>query len=165
MSYPETPASSAAAPAAPATVVWSYRLCLVGAVLAVIGIVLTLVLLPATLDAAVRVATQATQGRNTQGIDVAAVARGSAIAGAVIGVVLALAYAVLTFVFAGKLRQGRNWARIVLLIFAILQLGGLLSLYGLGFLQAAVFIVAAILSFLPASNAWFRAVGPRPATV
>jgi hypothetical protein len=162
MSSPQTPAS---APAAPSTVVWSYRLYLVGAVLALIGIVLTLVLLPATLDAAVRAVTRATEGQDTQGIDVAAVARGSAIAGVVIGVLLALAYSVLTFVFARKLRQGRNWARIVLLVFAVLQLGGIVSLYGLGFLQLVAFAVAAVLSFLPASNAWFRQVSGRPATV
>jgi hypothetical protein len=162
MSYPETPSAAATAPAAPATVVWSYRLYLVGAVLAVIGIVLSLVLLPAAIDAAVRLANQQLQGRDTQGLDVEAVARGTAIASAVFGVVLALVFAVLTFVFAGKLRQGRNWARIVLLIFAVLQVGGIISAYGVGLLQFLVFIAAAILSFLPASNDWFRAVAPRP---
>ena len=164
MSYPETPATPATAPAAPATVVWSYRLYLIGAVLAVIGIVLSFVLLPAAIDAAVRAANQVAQSRDTQGIDVEALARGSAIAGVVIGVALALVYAILTFVFAGKLRQGRNWARIVLLIFAILQVGGIVSTYGVGLLQFLVFIAAAILSFLPASNEWFRTVAPRPRT-
>lgn len=163
MSYPETPAASTA-PAAPATVVWSYRLYLIGAVLAVIGIVLSLVLLPAAIDAAVRAANQVAQGRDTQGLDVDAIARGTAIGSAVFGVVLALAYAVLTVVFAGRLRRGRNWARIVLLIFAILQVFGIIGPYGLGLLQFLVYIVAAILSFVPVSNDWFRAVGPRPGT-
>lgn len=143
-------------PAAPSTVTWSYRLYVIGAALAVIGIVVTLITLPTLLDQAVQGAQRGVQGTDTSNIDVEAVARGAATVAAVIGIVLAAAYAVLTFVFAGKLRLGRNWARIVLLVFAVLQLGGVGSAFGIGILQFLVFAAAAVLSFLPASNAWFR---------
>jgi hypothetical protein len=155
MSSSAAPTASPTAPA-PSTVVWSYRLYLVSAILGLIGIVLTVVLLPASIDAAVQRATQSLQGRNTQGIDVEAFARGTAITGAVLGVVIAIVLSVLTIVFARKLRAGRNWARIVLLVFAVLQLFGIISLFGLGALQFLVAAAAAVLSFLPASNLWFR---------
>jgi hypothetical protein len=148
---------------APSTVVWASRLYLIGAVLGLIGIVLTLVLLPGTIDSAVQGATKSLQGRDTQGLDVEAIARGTAIGTAVLGVVIAVVLSVLTFLFVRKFRQGRNWARIVLLIFAVLQLGGILNLFGLGALQLIVVAVAAVLSFLPASNAWFRAMKPTAA--
>jgi hypothetical protein len=146
--------------AAPSTVVWSYRLYLAAAILSLVGIVLTLVLLPATIDAAVATATRSLQGQDTQGLDLEGIARGSAIGGAVLGVVIAVAFSVLTIVFARKLRQGRNWARIVLAVFAGLQIFGVLSLFGVGALQFVLAAVAAVLSFLPASNAWFRSRKP-----
>jgi hypothetical protein len=151
-----TTSTTGTAPAAPGSVVWSYRLYLIGAILGLVGIVLSLVLLPATIDAAVQRATGQLQGRSTQGLDVEAITRGSAIAGAVIGVAIAVVFSVLTIVFARKLRQGRNWARIVLVVFAALQVFGILSVFGLGALQFLVVAAAAVLSFLPASNAWFR---------
>jgi hypothetical protein len=158
-----TPAASA--DAAPGSVVWSYRLYLAAAVLSLVGIVLTLVLLPATIDAAVQQTTGALQGQDTQGLDLEGIARGSAIGGAVLGVVIAVAFSVLTIVFARRMRQGRNWARIVLAVFAGLQIFGVLSLFGVGALQFVLAAVAAVLSLLPASNAWFRARRPVAAAV
>ena len=156
MSVSAAPTASTAAAPAPAPVVWSYRLYLIGAVLGLIGTVLSLVLLPATLDAAVQSATRSLQGRDTQGVDVEAIARGAAIGGVVIGAILSVVFTVLIIVFARKMLQGRNWARIVLLVFAVLQVFGVLGTYGLGALHFLVVAVAAVLSFLPVSNAWFR---------
>ncbi|WP_375390189.1 hypothetical protein [uncultured Amnibacterium sp.] len=154
MSFPAAPAAPATD--APNTVVWAYRLYLVGAALSLIGIVVSLVLLPSTIDAALEATRRSLQGQDTQGIDIEGIARGAAIGGAVLGAAIAVAFSVLTFVFARKLRQGRNWARIVLAVFAGLQIFGVVGLYGLGALQFLIVAAAAVLSFLPASNAWFR---------
>jgi predicted ferric reductase len=155
MSASAAPTASATA-SAPGSVVWSYRLYLIGAVLGLIGTVLSLVLLPAAIDAAVQSANRSLQGRDTQGVDVEALARGAAIGAVVLGAVLSVIFSVLIIVFARKMLQGRNWARIVLLVFAVLQVFGVLSTYGLGALHFLVVAVAAVLSFLPVSNAWFR---------
>ena len=157
------PSAPAAPTGAPSSVVWSYRLHLIGAALGLLGIVLTLLLLPTTIDLAVQQSDRVLQGQDTQGLDVEAIARGTAIGTAVLGVVLALVFSVLTIVFARKMLQGRNWARIVLAVFAGLQLFGLFAPYGLGVLHLLVVVAAAALSFVPASNAWFRAVGRRSA--
>ncbi|MCG8926389.1 hypothetical protein [Lentzea sp. CC55] len=72
-----------------------------------------------------------------------------------IAVVIALVQLWLAF----KLRSGRNWARILLTVFTVFQIGSLfigqgaatLPAYG-GALVAALAVVA---SYLPASNAYF----------
>ena len=156
MSASAAPSASTNTAPAPSTVVWSYRLYLIGAILGLIGLVLSLALLPATIDAAVQSANDSLQGRNTQGVDVESLARGTAIGATVLSVVLSVVFSVLIIVFARKLRQGRNWARIVLLVVAVLQIFGVLGSYGLGALHFLVMAAAAVLSFLPASNAWFR---------
>ncbi len=81
---------------------------------------------------------------------------------AVIGaLVVAIVIAALYTLFAFKLRAGRNWARIVLTIIAVLALvvlitqahaGSVLSLVGAG-----VAVVAAVLSYLPSANAYIAA--------
>jgi hypothetical protein len=148
----------------PRSVLWSYRLYLVAAILGVVGIVLSLVLLPATIDAATQSAIRAAQGQDTQGVDYAAVGRGIAIGATVLAVAIQVVLIVLTVVFARKMNQGRNWARIVLLVLAVLQLFGVLGAFGVGALQFVLLVVAAILSFLPASNAWFRQQKAVPAS-
>ena len=156
MSASAAPTASTHSAPAPSTVVWSYRLYVIGAILGLIGLVLSLVLLPATIDAAVQSANRSLQGRDTQGVDVEALARGTAIGATVLSVVLSVVFSVLIIVFARKLRQGRNWARIVLLVIAVLQIFGVLGGYGLGALHFLVMAAAAVLSFLPVSNAWFH---------
>ena len=141
----------------PTSVLWSYRLHLIGAALGLLTIVLTLLLLPATIDAAVRQTGQMLQGQSTEGLDVEAIARGTAIGSAALGIAFALIVSVLTIVFARKMIQGRNWARIVLTVFAGLQLFGVFAPFGVGLLHLLVLVAAVVLSFLPASNAWFRA--------
>ena len=68
--------------------------------------------------------------------------------------------AALYALFAFKLRAGRNWARIVLTIIAVLDLLGLISRNGnpIGYVGALAAIVGCVLSYLPNSGAYFAAV-------
>lgn len=156
--YSSASFSDATPSATPPAVTWSYRLHLIGAALGLLTIVLTLVLLPATIDAAVQQTGQVLQGQDTQGLDLEAIATGTAIGTAALGSALSLALAVLTFVFARKMLQGRSWARIVLTVFAGLQLFGLFAPFGIGVLHLLVLVAAVVLSFLPVASAWFRAM-------
>ncbi|MGT2426132.1 hypothetical protein [Amnibacterium kyonggiense] len=142
--------------AAPGSVVWSYRLYIVGAVLGLIGAVVTFIALPAAISAGTDAANRALQGRSTNGVDVASATAGLAVGGAILSAVITLAFSILTIVFARKMLAGRNWARIVLAVFAALQIFGVLGSLGVGALHFVVVLVALILSFVPTSNAWFR---------
>jgi hypothetical protein len=144
----------------PQTVTVSYWLYIVGAILGIIGAIVLVVTLPAQLAATNSAVTNQLQGTSTNGVDPTSIVSGAAIGAAIFSVVLTLAYSILTVVFARKYRQGKNWARIVLAVFAALQIFGLLGGYGVGALHFLVVLAALILSFLPASNAWFRAMKP-----
>ena len=146
--------------ATPSTVTASYWLYIAGAVLGLIGAIVVLIALPASIAAGTDAAGQALQGQDTNGVDVNGAVTGLAIAGAIVSVLLTLVFSILTILFARKMRQGKNWARIVLAVFAILQLFGVLGAFGVGALHFIVVLVALILSFLPASNAWFRTMKP-----
>lgn len=148
----------------PKTVTTAYWLYVVGAVLGLIGAIVSFIALPAVLQQAIDQANRSLQGRDTGGIDVTGLATGSVITGVVIGAVVTLAFTVLTIVFAVKFRQGRNWARIVLAVFAALQIFGVLGTYGIGAVHFLVVLAALILSFVTPSNVWFREMRPRPAT-
>ena len=141
---------------APQTVRTSALLYLIGAVLGIIAAVVTLVTLPGVIDEARRQAEIAVQGQDTGGVDVGGFAVGFAIAVTVLSVVVAVVLAVLTILFARRMRAGRNWARIVLAVFAGLQILGVTAAFGAGALRFLVALAALILSFLPTSNAWFR---------
>ncbi|MFD5829789.1 hypothetical protein [Lentzea sp. NPDC060358] len=75
---------------------------------------------------------------------------------------IALVIALVQLWLAFKVRSGRNWARVLLTVFTVLQVGSLfvgegsatLPAYG-GALVAALAVVA---SWLPASNAYFATV-------
>jgi len=155
---------------APQPVRTASLLYIVSAVLGLVGFAISLVLLPAATTAA----EQALQSQGgAQGVDVHAIAVGTAIGAAVLGGLVAIAFAVLTIVFAAKMRKGRNWARIVLLVFAALHVLGLIGLIAgttpvlsavISLLVAITAAIAAILSFLPESSAWFRSVKSAPRT-
>jgi hypothetical protein len=79
----------------------------------------------------------------------------------VIAVVATVIIAGLYVLFAFKLRAGRNWARIVLTIVAVLDLLALVSGQGgaaIGYIGALAAIVGCVLSYLPNSSAYFAAV-------
>jgi hypothetical protein len=77
-------------------------------------------------------------------------------------VVILIIVAALYVLFAFKLRQGRNWARIVLTVIAALAVLSLLAVAGSGTFLSIVGDLAAVagcvLSYLPKSNAYLGAV-------
>ncbi|MGN6446162.1 hypothetical protein [Amnibacterium sp.] len=151
-SFTEGPAQ----PSTPSVVRTSALLYVIGAIIGLIGAIIVLVALPGQLSAAQGQIDSALQGRNTNGVDVAGITTGTAIGIAVFSTLLTLAFSILTIVFAQKMKQGRNWARIVLAVFTFLQLFGVLGSYGVGALHFLVLLVAFILSVLPTANVWFR---------
>ncbi|HEX4720871.1 MAG TPA: hypothetical protein VH333_00045 [Pseudonocardiaceae bacterium] len=79
----------------------------------------------------------------------------------VIAVVATVIIAGLYVLFAFKVRAGRNWARIVLTIVAVLDLLALVTGQGgaaVGYIGALAAIVGCVLSYLPSSAAYFAAV-------
>lgn len=146
----------------PQTITVSYWLYIVGAILGIVGAIVLIVALPASI-AASQDQLNRLQSQSTNGVDVSGVVTGAAIGGAIFSGVLTLAFSVLTIVFARKMLLGKNWARIVLAVFAVLQIVGAFNIagtYGVSTLHFVVVLVALILSFLPTSNAWFREMKP-----
>jgi hypothetical protein len=72
----------------------------------------------------------------------------------------ALLIALVELWLAFKLRAGRNWARIALTVLTLLQVVSLASGHAnfAAYAGAAVAVAAVVLSYLPASNAYFAAV-------
>jgi hypothetical protein len=160
MSTIDTPTSTT-----PTTVTASYWLYIVGAVLGLIGALVLIITIPAQVAIAQDSLTRSLQGRSTNGVDVSTLANAAVVSGVVIGSIVTLVFSVLTILFAQKYRRGRNWARIVLAVFAGLQIFGAFNIntFGVSSIHFVVVLVALILSFLPASNAWFRAMKPAAA--
>ena len=78
-------------------------------------------------------------------------------AGLAVAAVIVLGYLWLAF----KLKAGRNWARIVLTILTLLQVGFLFvggTADVLSYLSCAVAVIAMVASYLPASNAYVNEV-------
>jgi hypothetical protein len=73
----------------------------------------------------------------------------------------ALVIALVELWLAFKLRAGRNWARVVLTVFTVLQVASLFTGQGTtlpAYAGAAVAALAVIASYLPASNAYVESV-------
>jgi hypothetical protein len=78
----------------------------------------------------------------------------------IIALVISVVFALLYLLFAFKLKAGRNWARIVLTIIAVLALISLVAGSGgtiAGYIGEVAAVVAAVLSYLPNSNAYIAA--------
>jgi hypothetical protein len=137
MTDPASPTTTTATTGRPGTVEAAFWLYLVAPV---VGLILALVGLGASTTAANTAAARA-------GISSGAVT-GLLVTGIVLDVVFLVAVIVVDMFF----RRGRNWARITLTVLAVVSFffGGIFT-----FLLA---VVALILSWLPASNAWFRSV-------
>jgi hypothetical protein len=103
-------------------------------------------------------------GRVTSSAAAANLPHAAVLAGVVIGIVINVIYLIAVIVIDTFFRRGANWARIVLTVLAGLSVFGIL---GLGAITFVIGLVAIILSWLPASNAWFRSVrgGAAPRTV
>jgi hypothetical protein len=83
--------------------------------------------------------------------------------GVTIGIVVGLLSVVAYVLFAVPMRRGANWARIVLTVLSsIAFVSGLAGLIGpgpnlLNLLVSVIVVVAAVLMYVPASNAYFAA--------
>ena len=87
--------------------------------------------------------------------------QGSATLGLGFAIGVALVIAVVHLWLAFKLKAGRNWARVVLTVITLLQLASMLTTQGntvVGYASCAVALVAVVLSYLPASNAYIADV-------
>ncbi|HEY0374752.1 MAG TPA: hypothetical protein VGC94_08140 [Amnibacterium sp.] len=109
----------------------------------IIGLILGLVNLGGGISAANQVAARAGVGG------------GAVIAGIVIGLVIDIVLLAAFIVVDVFFRRGANWARIVLTVLGALSVFGII---GLGAITFVLYVVAIILSWLPASSAWFRSV-------
>jgi hypothetical protein len=131
------------ATARPATVTASFYIWLVTIVLGLIGAVLLFIL---SGSAELSAVTEANPAAGTAAIVIAAV--------------ISIVVAAVQLIFVFQMNAGKNWARIVLLVLAALQvLGGVAgggSATWATWLGLAVTIVATVLMFLPASNPYFR---------
>jgi hypothetical protein len=127
----------------PATVTASFYIWLVTIALGLLGAVLLLVLSGSAEMSAVA---QANPEAATAAIIIAAV--------------ISILVAVVQLIFVFQMNAGKNWARIVLLVLAALQVVSVLTGGGSAswatWLGLAVTVVATVLMFLPASNPYFR---------
>ncbi|MBM9466283.1 DUF4064 domain-containing protein [Nakamurella leprariae] len=77
--------------------------------------------------------------------------------------VISLIIGAVWLLFIFKMRAGRNWARIVITVFAVLGLLSLFSGYRSGqawdFIGPVLSVLALVLMWLPASNEYFQAAG------
>lgn len=145
---------STAAPARrPGAVTAAYVIWLIGAIVSLIGSIFALI------------------------VGVVAIGAGAAIGGVVgaaTGVVV-LIFAIFVFIVAlielfivNRMRDGRNWARVVLTILGILSLlGSIIPWFTAGWnttstwsvVQVVVLVIAIVLMYVPAANAYFAADG------
>ena len=109
----------------------------------IVGLVLGLVNLGTSIGAASATAANAGVGNGAVGAAVA------------IGLVIDVVYLVAFIVIDVFFRRGANWARIVLTVLGALSIFGII---GLGAIPFVLYAIAIVLSWLPASNAWFRSL-------
>lgn len=79
----------------------------------------------------------------------------------IVAVVISVVLTGLYVLFAYKLKAGRNWARIVLTVLAVLTLINLVSTRGgsaVGYIGELAVIVGCVLSYLPNSSGYFAAI-------
>lgn len=151
-------------PAAPGSVKGAFLIYVVAALLAIVGAVLLVT--SKTWDAAIA----ASAGKaNASGITAESLANAVKIATIVVTVIIVGLY----LLFAFKMRAGRNWARVVLTVLSALSIANtarssssitvnnqVYSAAGsqvFSWLGAILAILAIVLMFLPASNAYFTA--------
>lgn len=143
----------------PGTIVASFWCWLVSALLWVVGGVLILSARQSLVDSLRRSNSNGTVAHPLTEAQIQQAANISVTAVIIVAVIIAALYAL----FAAKLRAGRNWARVVLTIIAVLALiylvtRGFTSTSLISYVGAILSVVAAVLSYLPASNAYIAAV-------
>jgi hypothetical protein len=141
---------------APGSIVAAFWCYVAAAVISVIGALLLLGQKQAIEDSL--------RKTNTAGLSESQLQSAASLA-VVVSLVITIIIAALFVFFAFKLKAGRNWARIVLTIVAILSLLSLLIGAGgssiLGIIGDLAAVVGAILSYLPRSNQYIAAVKQR----
>jgi hypothetical protein len=160
--YPQSPGQNppgytSAGPITPPRFVnIAFYLFLLVALTQLVGIIVTLVSIPATTAAARRAA----ESRGTTSVSAGQI---DAIvqAGVIVAVVISVLFLVAFVLFDVFMRRGANWARIVLLILTVLSLFGIAGTYGVGALGVVAGVVATVLMFLRPSSDYFRAVRDR----
>jgi hypothetical protein len=152
--YPPPPPidsdSSAAAPNPPKEIVGAFWAYLVAAITWLIGGLLVIGNKQSIVDA-LRAANKQGGALTESQIDTAANV------GVIFVVVVAVVISALYALFAFKLKAGRNWARVVLTVLAVLALISLLLGTGgniISYIGQFAAIVAAVLSFMPSSSAY-----------
>jgi hypothetical protein len=166
--YPPPPPyqNQAAAPplAPPGSVNGAFLIYLISAVLAVIGIILTLT---SNVWARALADTAAVNGSSVDPHTLVNTVK-------IVSVIFGLIFVALYLLFAFKMRAGRNWARIVLTVLSALSIASAFSrttntvtINGhaytststqvTGWIGVIASIIAIVLMYLPASNAYFGA--------
>jgi uncharacterized membrane protein YbaN (DUF454 family) len=85
----------------------------------------------------------------------------SATVGLAVAITIAVVIALVHLWLAFKLKAGRNWARVALTIVTLLQVVSMATTQGntaVGYVSCAISVIAVVLSFLPASNAYIADV-------
>lgn len=133
----------------PGTIVAAFFGFLVSTVTALAGAGLILANRQALVDT---IRSQNTQYTDEQAQKAATLGVGFAVG---VAVLIALFYLWLAF----KLKAGRNWARIVLTIVTLLQVASMFVTQGntvAGYIGCAISVIALVLSYLPASDAYIK---------
>ncbi len=165
--YPQQPYGQQQPPPAPVappgSVNGAFFIYLIAAVLAVIGIILT-------LTSNVWEQAIADSGADTSGVNVHSLVNTVKIVSVVFGVIFIALY----LLFAFKMRAGRNWARIVLTVLSALSIISSVSTTTTavtvnghvykststqltGWIGVILAVIAIVLMYLPASNAYYKA--------
>jgi hypothetical protein len=164
--YPQQPYGQQPPPAPvapPGSVNGAFFIYLIAAVLAVIAIILT-------LTSNVWEQAIADSGADTSGVNVHSLVNTVKIVSVVFGVIFIALY----LLFAFKMRAGRNWARIVLTVLSGLSIISSVSTTTTavtvnghvykssstqltGWIGVILAVIAIVLMYLPASNAYFKA--------
>ena len=153
------PAGPAVRPATPGSVTGAFVIYLLAAIVSILGIVLVVTS---------NVWSRAIAENNTSGVDTQTLVNTAKIVTVVVGLIFVALY----LLFAFKMRAGRNWARIVLTVLSALSIISAFSatssvtvnghVYRVssqqasGWIGTVLAILAIVLMYLPASNAYFR---------
>ena len=138
----------------PATITAAFFGYLLSTVAAIVGVFVVLNSKQALLSA-LRTE-QPQQGRAMTEVQLEHTVSVAILVAVIVLVVIALIYLLLAF----RLRAGRNWARVLLTISSVFQVASLIAVHGsaVNYVSTGVAVVAAVLCYLPASNAYIRSV-------